>query len=360
MNILTKLNIRQKVMLALTILAALFLVWQIYNFIHGSTTPSLSSTATPTSASAQSPAAANTALTPSIVQQPPSHNLANATLTNQQRQYLNLVREYQMTKMRRQILEEEASLANAQKRIAETGMGGVTTEVSDSFGGATEGGYQLSYLDRQAGQWTATVAQGDQYKEVHIGSRLMDGARVIAINDHGVLIQLGHGKTKMISFQGSVNVDNTPVTTPKAKPAAQPSAPAAAQSAVNEAPAQQASLPTQTKPVPPNQAKIAKMLGITARPVPTRAIPRAPVSAPVAPAASPAANNASAETASPTAPASTAPEQSAAPEQPPAQSSLSSQGVPVSVKELRESVGQISWREAADLEAAAAASSSTN
>lgn len=256
MNIITKLNIRQKVMLALTILAAAFLAWQIYNFVHGNTAPSKPVSMGPASKISAAPVPAGGSQVPMVQPLPVSSNLA---LVEHQQQYLNLVREYQITKMKRQVVEEEASLANAQKRISDAGRNGAlvgldTLGNDDAF---ASGGYQLAYLDRQAGRWTATIAQGNQYKEVHIGTRLADGSRVIAVSGKGVVLQPSHGKNITLGFQGSVNVDNDAV----------PAATVKAHSSSSKKTTPVANNLTATVNVAqPNHAKIAKMLGITAAP----------------------------------------------------------------------------------------------
>jgi type IV pilus biogenesis protein PilP len=273
MNILTKLNIRQKVMLVLTIIAAAFLTWQIYNFVHGASSPSQPAPAASSSLPATVPP-------PVVVRQLP----ASPTMTSSQREYLNLVREYQITKMERQILEEKAGLASAQKRIDETGRNSsaLTVGFSSPVYINDDKEYQLAYVDRQAGRWTATLSQGGGFKEVHVGTVLDNGAKVMSITGNSVVLRPVKGKNLVLNFQGSVNVDSDAESgyTVKTKTAVikQPAAPAAE--------------------VTPNNAKIAKILGITtpvntppaAVPAPaanksTKDIPAAPLT--VAPAAAP-------------------------------------------------------------------------
>lgn len=174
MNIITKLSIRQKVMLTLTVLAAAFLTWQIYNFVHGNSMGVQSikpSTPHPISIKPS----ANT-LPPPPVKPLPARETSNITLTSSQQAYLGLVREYQVTKIRRQILEEQAGLANAQKRITDASRN-VTLANYGTYGDLMNSDnvgntYELTYLDRQAGQWTATLNRNGQYQEVHVGSHL--------------------------------------------------------------------------------------------------------------------------------------------------------------------------------------------
>lgn len=393
MNIITKLSLRQKTMLALTLLAAAFLAWQIYNFVHGNA-PSQPLPATPVPVvSPKAPATPmNSAVAPAI-RQLPAVDSTNMALSPRQREYLTLVREYQITKMKRQILDEQANLANAQKRIADAGRNGMALNMDiDGYAGNSANGYQLAYLDRQAGQWTATINIGDQYKEVRVGSRLTDGSKVVSITNKGVVLRPAKGKNIVLGFQGSINIDNSNSSrsVKKTKPAAE------------TAPAAKAAVAT---PANPNNAKIAKMLGITTTVPPKNAAPTAPASndIPAAPLATPEAT-APAIPAQPqpsnadnTAAAVPAPTEAAAPAAPqldesqnqqptepqpqlqsqspaaqpvepaqslPAQPPAAATVKPVSVKELREHsadtteqipapVAQISWQQAADLQAAA-------
>lgn len=341
MNIITKLNIRQRVMLILTILASAFLAWQIYNFVHGNTAPSrpMAAVSMPVSAGkvAPLPAAGNNNPGLAPVAQPLPANLASPALSSHQQEYLNLVREYQLTKMKRQILEEEAGLANAQKRIADAGKGGALAGMDNFVGdnGSPSNGYQLAYLDRQAGEWTATISQAGQYTEVHVGTRLADGAKVISISDRGVVLRpAGDGKNLTLGFQGSVNVDNSsPAYTVPARPVAKKDV----KMLINNN---------------PSNARIAKILGITGTIAVPKDIPAAPLTvttppstpAPVAqpsqpPQSQPAPGSNLGQPASPSpspAQAQTQTDSQAMPDQsatPPAQAPVVK---PVSVKELRE------------------------
>lgn len=386
MNIITKLNIRQRVMLVLTVLAAVFLAWQIYSFVHGNGPLSPSISAPARSAGAALPAApvavSNNTLTPPAIQQLPAE-LVNPELSGHQQEYLNLVREYQITKMKRQILDEEAGLANAKKRISDAGKGGALAGLDTSFNGEYSiptSIYELAYLDRQAGQWSATLTQGGQYTEVRVGSHLPDGSSVISINERGVVLRPLNGKSVKLAFQGSVNVDNSlPAykvrshTTGNTLSIANPSN---------------------------SNAKIAKILGITAVPATpspatppaaaqpsattpaTSDVPAAPLT--VTPPATPTAQQPAVETQAtpPAATASpvTAPDNTQAPspdqsfqDQSAATTPAAAPVVkPVSVKELRahsaekststppsvalnsvKDENQISWQQTADLQAAA-------
>lgn len=343
MNIITKLNIRQRVMLVLTILAAAFLTWQIYNFVHGN-----SAAVSPRPAAVSAGPAVSMPVAAQIPQvRPLPADLVNPALTNHQQEYLNLVREYQVTKMKRQILEEEAGLANAQKRIVDAGKNG-SLPYLDTFGNdnvSTSSRYQLTYLDRQAGQWTATLSLNGQYTEVHVGTQLADGYRVTAISNRGVMLQADSGKRITVGFQGSVNVDSNAPSYP-----------------VNRITAKKTIKPVISNN--PNNAQIAKMLGITsAPPVPATGALTAPVAHDV-PAATPAAAApAQPQAAVPPAPNTPSAPNPANPElqinAPQASPPPAPAVKPVSVKELRQynaavskdmnqDVDQLSWQQSAD------------
>ncbi len=256
MNIITKLNIRQKIMLGLTLLAAIFLVWQIYTFVHNDAAPgSESSSSSKSAAAGKKPLPGPDAnATPSkVIHELPSAENTNPALVVQQRQYLELVRQYQITKMRRQILEEQAAVANAQKRITDAGKGHDYGNLDSlvSAGGLIAG-YQLSYVDRQAGQWSATVSENGQYREVHVGSRLADGSRVVSIHSDKVVLRHRQGQKWELTFPGSPNVDENAVT------------PSTKKSINNRI---KTNIPAQSQ-IKPSQsnAKIAKILGITSTP----------------------------------------------------------------------------------------------
>ncbi|MBS0349628.1 MAG: hypothetical protein JSR33_00335 [Proteobacteria bacterium] len=265
MNIITKLNIRQKVMLILTILAAAFLIWQIYTFIHGSYNShpvkivgSTATMATPVPSPAANNAAGPTAATPPPVVQPVPVAAENTVLTTRQQEYLNLVREYQITKIRRQIVEEEAGLASAQKRIADAGKNGNLSGLGSINNGSAwspnvQSDYQLAYLDRQAGEWTATLSKGDEYTEVHLGSTLADGSKVISIDHQGVVLEPIQGKNITLGFQDSVNLDTNNLS--------------ANSSSNNVRSVIEKDINSNLENKPTN-AQIAKILGITSAPAP--------------------------------------------------------------------------------------------
>ncbi len=373
MNIITKLSIRQKVMLTLTVLAAAFLTWQIYNFVHGNSmgVQPINPT-TPHPISIKSPT--NT-LPPPPVKPLPARETSHVTLTASQQAYLGLVREYQVTKIRRQILEEQAGLANAQKRITDASRNGMLANYGtygDVLGSdSVDNAYELTYLDRQAGQWTATLNRNGKYQEVHVGTRLSDGASVVSINNKGVVLRTSRGKSRMVSFQGSINVDYTNED--------DKASPTTTQTPANKSPEKAAAeknphnLNNITNTINSNNAKIAKILGITTAPPSNNGTPAAPtgpaetlqnitkqlqglqspaaqVDIPAAPLTQPTPTTPPPPASAPVAPQSNNP----------APAASSTPLKPVSVKELQKSLGineasaqglsQISWDEQTSVE----------
>lgn len=274
MNIITKLNIRQKIMLALTLLAAIFLVWQIYTFVHNDAAPGRESSSSSKSTAAGKPLPGPDAnATPSkVIHELPSAESTNPALVVQQRQYLELVRQYQITKMKRQILEEQAAVANAQKRISDAGKGHDYGNLDSlvSAGGLIAG-YQLSYVDRQAGQWSATVSENGQYREVHVGSRLADGSRIVSIHSDKVVLRHRQGQKWELTFPGSPNVDEN---------AAIPSTKKSINNGIKT------NIPAQQIKPDQSNAKIAKILGITSTPGQSAPAQTAPTLAVTPPASS--------------------------------------------------------------------------
>ncbi len=269
MNIITKLNIRQKIMLALTLLAAIFLVWQIYTFVHNDVAPGSEASSSSKSAVAAKPLPGPdvNAAPSKVIHEVPSAESTNPALVVQQRQYLELVRQYQITKMKRQILEEQAAVANAQKRISDAGKGHDYGNLDSLVGaGGLMAGYQLSYVDRQAGQWSATLSENGQYREVHVGSRLADGSRVVSIHSDKVVLRHRQGQKWELTFPGSPNVDEN-----------------AAISSSKKSTSNGMKTNISTQQIKPGQsnAKIAKILGITGgQSVPAQTAPTLEVTPP--------------------------------------------------------------------------------
>jgi len=238
---MAQLNKKQTSMLVLISLAVLFLGYQIYKLVSDDVSMSPAS-AKPVAQVQQSSTTGNTALTSASaaktastmkkVQSSQSHaspvvmqkqtlqpvelqpTLGALPLAKNQKQYLKLVNLYALAKMKRQLLNEEADIAEAQQRIAalhakteQTITGdahaAVTPFLSTSNAQGQAGQYRLSYLAQQNGSWSATLVKDGQYQQVAVGTLLLDGSKVLAISKQGVNLQLGKRRA-LVTFKGSV------------------------------------------------------------------------------------------------------------------------------------------------------------
>jgi septal ring-binding cell division protein DamX len=145
--------------------------------------------------------------------------LPSQPLATGQRAYLHMVNQYELAKMKRRLLEERAAIAAAQHRIAT--LNKQTRQIDDSLNTddslfddtATNTHhsvpYLLSYVDRQHGEWTATLSRNGHYFEVQVGSALSNGEKVLAISRRGVTLQ-DHDERERVTFDGMVTVPTNP------------------------------------------------------------------------------------------------------------------------------------------------------
>lgn len=139
--------------------------------------------------------------------------LFNAPMVKSQEEYLKVVNEYELAKMQRRLIEEQAAIAAARRRIVE--IDNQTRQLSGNqmnaaLANANQTGapkptevYKLSYVDQQNGQWTATLNYQGSYLEVNTGNQLPDGSRVAGINHEGVILE-NKGQRQQITFNGAV------------------------------------------------------------------------------------------------------------------------------------------------------------
>src|SRR5690606_692943 len=116
-------------------------------------------------------------------------------------------------KMKRQLLDEEAAIAQAQQRIAilnnqtskivNTNPATVSDLYDQNDNSNSSSIYQLSYLAQQAGQWSATLSQGGHYEEVTKGSVLSDGMQVEQVTKQGVILEK-NDQRMLVTFNGIV------------------------------------------------------------------------------------------------------------------------------------------------------------
>ena len=275
---------KQTVMLILTVLAFVFLGYQVYQLVSNdvsestvsetsvSALPALSSTAKTTHVTAQQ---ATTSINPvphaeavlptpvpapapvrKVIQAAPVAPVKRTNITSQQA-YLKLVNELELAKMKRQLLQEEAAIAQAQNQIAQLhqktqSLGGAMTtrnalvnarNANVSF---TGGILQLGYIDHQNQQWSAALSEDNRYFNVTVGSLLPGGLEVVGISHHGVIVKTEQQQREMITFNGTVMLPKRVV----------------------------AEMPVKmTKAVSANPAKVAPMKVVKAKAVPAKVMP---------------------------------------------------------------------------------------
>lgn len=133
-----------------------------------------------------------------------------SNLSAQQLEYLQLVNQYQIVRLQRMILDEQAAMAAARERITQEGgntePANSALPIGDYQTGSTD--YKLMYIDFQKGQWTATLSKMGQYFEVTTGTLLLDGTRVIGITHQGVILQEGDQKVFLNFFGSKIITDS--------------------------------------------------------------------------------------------------------------------------------------------------------
>lgn len=226
---------RQKVILGLIVLALIVLIWQIYKLAGANsnaapqvvTTPStaVTTTAKPSATPAAAAAVRNNAIETAAMlsnaaDNAPGASAATDDMSSNQQKYLELVNEYQMSEIQRMIAEDQASIAQSRYNAAQalskiSELSGGTANLS-SLAGTTDQGnpneYDLIYTGEDNGQWTATLKKNGQFNDVTAGSILPDGAKVLSVDDNGVLLQQGAAKM-LVTFNG-VTPFNSDGTTP--------------------------------------------------------------------------------------------------------------------------------------------------
>lgn len=201
---------KQTLLMVLTIIAFLFLGYEIYRLVTDDTSTPVAAKTTVLPAKASPTKAANSTDTASTSEANAPVQLASlqqqpASVKNQQA-YMQLMNQYEIAKMRRQLVDEEVAIAQAQHRIQELSGGASASTASDSLPNSTsftpaQSGIQLSYLDKQDGQWSATINNNGQYVQVTKGSMIDGRFKVIGVDQDGVLVQAAAGR-EQITFNG--------------------------------------------------------------------------------------------------------------------------------------------------------------
>jgi hypothetical protein len=223
---MAKMSQKQKGMLLLTVVALLFLGWQVYNLISDdlsrrpqATNPltSRAYSAPATNATTAAPAASSAPLA-SIPEQDANPNAAAPKAENElppelvksltfpaRPEYLRLANQYQMAKMQRQLLEEQVAIANAQAQITKLGTstvsGGASAPADLSV--ASGAGLELVSVAEQAGAWSATLNQNGAYQSVGVGTRLPGDIEILSIDKEGVVFNQ-ESTRKKLTFNGMI------------------------------------------------------------------------------------------------------------------------------------------------------------
>jgi septal ring-binding cell division protein DamX len=234
---------RQKVILGLILLALMVLIWQIYKLAGGNNTmpqaaPAVTTAATVVKTSSTMPAAASAVRTNAIetaamlsnaAATAPGVNSASDSMAANQQKYLELVNEYQMSEIQRMIAEDQASIAQSRYNAAEalskiSELSGGTVNLNDLAGANNQtnpNDYELIYTGEDNGQWTATLKKNGQFNDVTAGSVLPDGAKVLTVDDNGVLLQVGTAKM-LVTFNGvtpfNTDSNSSSITPPSPQP----------------------------------------------------------------------------------------------------------------------------------------------
>lgn len=231
---------RQKVLIILTLITFMVLIWQIYTLVHSDLSPDAHKstiTAHPSSAPSQPipaiTAANNTTTpvtslamttntsvpvvahddTPQTVNELPAqiYQSRNELAPNQQ-EYMRYSREFELAKMERRLLEEKVAIANARKSIADTEQ--QTHRLSGHTGDNLDfnrNTWRLTFLSRHNHKWHATIQHNGDYHNVVVGTKLLNGTKILQIDKSGVEFEY-HGIIKKLNFAGVKTVSGQATT----------------------------------------------------------------------------------------------------------------------------------------------------
>lgn len=223
-------DIKQKSLLVLTIAALGFLGYQIFELVGRdiSETPTMAASSTPTylgdssaKANAHPVLAEHKASVPPRSNVKPAHarpvstqaatptststsTTAQPGMNSAQQSYVKMLNTFEVEKMHRQLLDEEAAVATAQHQIAMLHQQTSKITGNDTGNDVSDmntAPLALSYVDKQRGVWSATLRINRQYQTVNVGSKLKSGYQVIAIDRQGILLQKGQQRERL-TFNG--------------------------------------------------------------------------------------------------------------------------------------------------------------
>ncbi len=202
---------------------------------------------------------------------PQVSNLVERPVPKNQKQYVQLVNQYEIAKMQRQLLDEQVGIASAQARIATLNhqvvklgrtqpapiqhaapLPRIAQVVAPMAAPVTQENITLSYLDNQSGHWTATINQDGSYVTVKPNQTLSEHTKVLSITQNGVVLDENHQKV-LISFSGrKVLKEETPKMIVKATVSATPNP------------------TTITAPTPPSASTATSQPAVTPEPATTK------------------------------------------------------------------------------------------
>ncbi len=223
-----KVDKRQSIILVITLFAFAFLAFEAYQLVRNDIS-SAQTKPTPTPVIAQSQHSLTA--TPTFKAELPKSTRENhERLITHQQKYIDLVNQYEMAKMERQLLEEQVAIAQARQRIAE--LSAKTQPLADTNNTTaspiptasaernSNPAYQLTYLDHQISGYSATLNKNGNYYEVTPGYQLPDGVEVKQITHDSVLLQQNDRQFRL-TFNGLAPLpqNNASIDAPKPKDA---------------------------------------------------------------------------------------------------------------------------------------------
>ena len=229
-------DMKQKSLFVLTVAALGFLGYQVFQLVDRdiTETPVLAQQ-TATSQATQTTEATQTTQTTQTAQAMPLKSVVQPMVVVQQQApvqayavkllhqasptqhaYMQMLNQYELVKMRHQLLDEEAAVAHAQQTIVTTQsktrkIAGADGDLSAGLDAEAAGGFVLSYLDKQSGRWSATLHHAGIYQSVHVGDALPGSFQVVAIDRKGVTLQKQRQR-EVISFNGTVQLPTLPAS----------------------------------------------------------------------------------------------------------------------------------------------------
>jgi septal ring-binding cell division protein DamX len=234
---------KQRVISIILALVVIVLIWQVVDLFSSSSAPS----PTP-AAKAPAPAAMNAASSASTATAPtgniPQITVANTTdnVSPYQKKYLQLLEEYKVVELQKQIAADKQAIATSQAATVEAlnkinQLGGVSDLSSmDALDSSTSTtaqksdtnqAYSLVYTGLQDNDWTATVKQGSNTYDVMVGTVLNGKEKVIDINSNEIVLQ-DENDTTHLTFDGVTVTPNKPKASVTPAPVAAPTSTTAA------------------------------------------------------------------------------------------------------------------------------------